>query len=177
MWKIKSMCFSVWNYQEVCRECDDQCRSCEGLGTREDICECMNFNHEKQCVESCPAGYYGDKNKISQKCHKECKRCLGPSDSNCTLCENYRIYWDDGELDPNKTDMNYHLEEESSDDELIARRRRSMRMPNANESDPFFHRSLPVSFTVIMIMVASNREQQMKTYKTTFRHSTLSNFM
>ena len=116
----------------------------------EDICECINYKQDKKCVLMCQPGYYSDEKKNCHKCHKECKRCVGPSDSNCTMCENVRIYWDNGELDPNKTDVNYHLDKQLNDDWLVARRRRSMYMPTANESD--HHHSWPVSYKFMMMI-------------------------
>ena len=121
------------HHQEVCQECDPQCKSCGGRGIKEDICECLNFKQDNECVASCQAGFYGDKQKDCQACHRECKTCVGPWLSNCTVCKNYKIYWDDLELYRNKTNANYSDGKSIFWDGLDDRRRWSL------------HHSRPVS--------------------------------
>ena len=56
-----------------------------------------NFLNRK-CVSFCPVNYFSDiKSNRCTKCHSKCNECQGPSEYNCTSCQEGLIKLDSNE--------------------------------------------------------------------------------
>ncbi|XP_033022487.1 proprotein convertase subtilisin/kexin type 6 isoform X1 [Lacerta agilis] len=76
--------------QRKCRRCYRGCEAC--LGRSQNSCTACkrSFYHHQEtntCVMLCPAGFYSDDGqRRCQKCHQNCKKCVGEMDK-CTVCK------------------------------------------------------------------------------------------
>jgi len=76
----------------MCLDCDESCSEC--LGPDYDQCTiCIDslFLLDFNCLDVCPSGYYSDNSatntsSICSLCDDSCLECNGPSNANCTLC-------------------------------------------------------------------------------------------
>lgn len=69
-------------------ECHNTCKGCKGP-TAKDCLSCMGmrFLHERQCIEDCPDGHFGEKDSnICLPCHDSCATCNAPKENDCQSC-------------------------------------------------------------------------------------------
>ena len=76
-----------------CVSCDAQCSSMGCTGRLNTDCNsCRNYSQYtsdrsgKMCVGSCPNGYYANASMFCLPCSENCKRCIGPSSTQCNVC-------------------------------------------------------------------------------------------
>ncbi|XP_069786662.1 proprotein convertase subtilisin/kexin type 5b isoform X1 [Narcine bancroftii] len=72
---------------QICRPCHKKCHRCYGP-TDHDCLSCNQYHFllNKTCIDSCPDGYYTEKQHCFA-CHQGCKTCNGPSKSDCLACK------------------------------------------------------------------------------------------
>ncbi|XP_032873456.1 proprotein convertase subtilisin/kexin type 5 isoform X1 [Amblyraja radiata] len=72
---------------QICRPCHKKCRRCYGP-TDNDCLSCTpnHFLLNKTCGDSCPDGYYTDRQHC-YACNKGCETCSGPSKTDCLACK------------------------------------------------------------------------------------------
>lgn len=79
--------------KSVCRKCHQRCKNCTAFGIHVSVCECLRYSSGEQCEDQCPRDHYADEaNHKCVKCADECRKCYGPTTSNCIACRNYRVY-------------------------------------------------------------------------------------
>lgn len=79
--------------KSVCRKCHQRCKNCTAYGIHVSVCECLRYSSGEQCEDQCPRDHYADEeHHRCVKCADECRRCNGPTTSNCIACRNYRVY-------------------------------------------------------------------------------------
>ncbi|CAG0917994.1 unnamed protein product [Notodromas monacha] len=81
----------------VCRRCHERCKSCTGYGFHESVCtECAFVKKGEQCEVECPHGHFTDRSRDECfPCHDECRGCFGPMPSDCSSCQNFKVYLDE----------------------------------------------------------------------------------
>ncbi|XP_042331835.1 proprotein convertase subtilisin/kexin type 6 [Sceloporus undulatus] len=76
--------------QRRCRRCSRGCEACLGRSHNSCMACKRGFYHHLEtntCVTLCPAGFYSDDGqRRCQKCHQNCKKCIGEMDR-CTVCK------------------------------------------------------------------------------------------
>uniref|UniRef100_A0A3P9MI74 Proprotein convertase subtilisin/kexin type 5b n=1 Tax=Oryzias latipes TaxID=8090 RepID=A0A3P9MI74_ORYLA len=73
----------------ACQQCDPSCRQCSGPGNQNCL-KCRNgfvfLKKEGRCLQSCPEGYFVDRQSVCHKCHPTCKTCNREGGVACLSC-------------------------------------------------------------------------------------------
>ena len=56
----------------ICSKCDSNCLDCENSATACTKCGTGMYLHQQECIQECPALYYGD------NIDSQCKNCQSP---------------------------------------------------------------------------------------------------
>lgn len=74
---------------KVCERCDPSCTKCVGHGNTKCLScrhDYLYMKHSRQCLKSCPSGYYKDKWSTNcLRCDPTCKTCSGKDRLNSLL--------------------------------------------------------------------------------------------
>ncbi|CAG9864668.1 unnamed protein product [Phyllotreta striolata] len=85
------------NTRAACRKCHPRCKTCTQYGFHTAVCqECTHYKKGEQCEDECNSDYYPDPEKNECiACDKECKGCTGPTNKDCIVCQNFKLFLDD----------------------------------------------------------------------------------
>ena len=70
------------------------CKTCNG-GTSSSCLTCFSgtFRHSSQCINPCPAGYWGNtQTNVCEPCNSACATCTGPASNECLSCNSGYLY-------------------------------------------------------------------------------------
>ena len=87
--------------------CSSECTECSGHGSNNcDFSTCKNFYDIEggRCIEKCPSNYFADQSNsppTCHKCHEDCMKCTGFSNSDCISCRQFKVYYDYGDRKQN----------------------------------------------------------------------------